>query len=115
MEKDGLQMAGFEDSDEEVDTEKVATGTQSTVPSDRIVVFQSAHLAYFDRTTAQHHTVPLLDFEYESSMLKESLAYPHEVGAGIQVVFENATIDRFPRLLCTCCQPNHAYVVLWTP
>mmetsp|Transcript_37350 Transcript_37350/g.57949 ORF Transcript_37350/g.57949 Transcript_37350/m.57949 type:complete len:1510 (+) Transcript_37350:109-4638(+) len=63
---------------------------------DRLAIFQSAPLAYFDRTTTDHHEVPILDFDYEAAVLKEALTDPGALGgADIELLFENATTDRF--------------------
>ncbi|KAG7359458.1 leucine rich repeat LRR-containing protein [Nitzschia inconspicua] len=105
LENDGLQMAGFDDSDEEGYSDEALPQTLASQRSDRIVIFQSAPLAYFDRATTQHHEVPLLDFEYESSKLKEALANPDEVGANIELVFQNATSDRFQDFFARAVSP----------
>jgi hypothetical protein len=64
-------------------------------PVDRLTVFQSAPLAYFNRNTTEHHAVPLLDFDYEARCLTEALGDVNDLGAKIELEFENATTDRF--------------------
>jgi hypothetical protein len=66
--------------------------------SDRLVVFQAAPLAYFDRKSMQHHGVPLLDFGHEAEAIKEVFAANHQNSSGtnrIEVVFETATQHNF--------------------
>ena len=58
---------------------------------DRIVVFQSAPLAYFDRKSMQHHGLPLLDFESEARCLMKVLGDDDNDGGHIEVAFLNAT------------------------
>ena len=65
------------------------------LPTDRVTVFQSCPLAYFNRQSQEHHAVSLIDFEYESRNLKEALEDDIGLGAKIEVEFENATSDRF--------------------
>jgi hypothetical protein len=43
-------------------------------PFDRLTVFQSALLAYFDRESGVHKAIPPLDFKHESSIIKESVS-----------------------------------------
>jgi O-acetyl-ADP-ribose deacetylase (regulator of RNase III) len=62
-------------------------------PFDRLTVFQSAPLAYFDRESGVHKAIPLLDFKHESSIIKESVS--QILGGKIEVHIETATIDRF--------------------
>ena len=70
--------------------------TMGSSAVDRIAVFQSAPLAYFDRSTTDHHEVPILDFDYEAGVLKEALEGTEALGGGdIEIFFENATSDRF--------------------
>jgi hypothetical protein len=117
---DGLLMKDFDDDNGDDDvlggSNKVGNNTEVSVapaevitptaqdcvpvhskglPTDRVVVFQSAPLAYFDRKTTQHHEVPLIDFEYESTALKEALADSEAIGADIELLFQTATSDRF--------------------
>jgi len=73
--------------------QKLAKRLSFDLPADRITVYQSAPLAYFDRKTSEHHGVPLLDFEYEGRALKEALADKEALGADIELAFENATSD----------------------
>jgi len=66
---------------------------KSQMPSDRLVVFQSAPLAYFDRKSMQHHGVPLLDFGYEAEAIRGIFA---DAGnKSVEVVFETATQNNF--------------------
>ena len=67
----------------------------ASFPVDRLTVFQSAPLAYFNRLTTEHHAVPLLDFDYEARCLTEALGDVNGLGAKIELEFENATTDRF--------------------
>ena len=64
-------------------------------PTDRLTVFQSCPLAFFDRKSQEHHAVSLIDFEFEARSLKEALEDDVTLGAKIEVEFENATSDRF--------------------
>jgi hypothetical protein len=69
--------------------------SSANFPVDRLTVFQSAPLAYFNRLTTEHHAVPLLDFDYEARCLTEALGDDSGLEAKIELEFENATTDRF--------------------
>ena len=90
-----LQMPDVDIEPETVTVEEVTPKPTDSFPADRVTVFQSAPLAYFDRKTTEHHDIPILDFEYEARSLKEAFADKHAVGADIEIAFENATTDRF--------------------
>jgi O-acetyl-ADP-ribose deacetylase (regulator of RNase III) len=66
---------------------------ESSTPFDRITVFQSAPLAYFDRETSRHVGIPIYDYAYEGKLIQNALA--QTIGATIEVSFEPATMDRF--------------------
>ena len=72
--------------------------------ADRLVVFQSAPLAYFDRKTMQHHGVPLLDFGCEADALRQVFGDDNGKGA-VEVVFETATQNNF----------SNAFAKSWSP
>ena len=75
--------------------ESSSNGTsQKQQPVDRLVVFQSAPLAYFDRKTMQHHGVPLLDFGHEAEALRGAFAKESAKGS-VEIVFETATQNNF--------------------
>jgi Ran GTPase-activating protein (RanGAP) involved in mRNA processing and transport len=65
----------------------------SSPPFDRLTVFQSSPLAYFDREASMHHPIPFHDFQHEVNILDAALA--SAIGAKIDVVHETATNDRF--------------------
>jgi Ran GTPase-activating protein (RanGAP) involved in mRNA processing and transport len=94
-ELDNLKMPDIDD-----DNEEAAPPTSLEDPGlgsfgeDRLTVFQSAPLAYFDRKTTEHHAVPLLDFEYEATEIKESLKDSKALGGKVNLEFETATSDR---------------------
>ena len=69
----------------------------SSPPFDRLTVFQSSPLAYFDRESSIHHPIPYHDFQHEANILEASLA--SAIGAKIDVVHETATNDRFTTFL----------------
>jgi Ran GTPase-activating protein (RanGAP) involved in mRNA processing and transport len=92
--------------DPQEDSVKYSGGTESSAPHipiedqedrpppfDRLTVFQSSPLAYFDREASMHHPIPFHDFEHEANIIEASLA--SAVGAKIDVVHETATNDRF--------------------
>jgi hypothetical protein len=66
-----------------------------TLPLDRLTIFQSAPLAYFDRDTAEHHAVPIFDFEYEVTAIADALSNKEEIGGDIELNVENVTAGRF--------------------
>jgi len=76
-------------------------------PTDRLTVLQSAPLAYFNRATNEHHAVPLMDFEYERSVLKESLEDKEdELGSNIEVKFQtSATVQSMQKFFSTAPSP----------
>lgn len=85
--------------------ESSSKGTsQKQQPVDRLVVFQSAPLAYFDRKTMQHHGVPLLDFGHEAEALRSAFVKESAKGS-VEVVFETATQNNL----------NNAFGKSWSP
>ena len=97
---------------------KIASSTSSnpnsstTVPrkTDRLVVFQAAPLAYFDRKSMEHHGVPLLDFGHEAEAIQEAFASSnHPTIASktnhIEVVFETATQNNFHNFFAKSWSP----------
>jgi len=77
----------------------MSASLSADTPLDRLVVFQAAPLAYFDRKSMQHHGVPLLNFSQEADALKDMFArddFASDDNNGtVQVVFETATQDNF--------------------
>ena len=69
------------------------TMVESSTPFDRLTVFQSAPLAFFDRETSKHNPIPLYDYAFEADLIQDSLS--KTIGAKIEVNFEPATIDGF--------------------
>lgn len=61
---------------------------------DRIMVFQSAPLAFFNRDTTLHHAVPLHDFDYERHAMKKALEAADKLGAKIELEVEAGHSDR---------------------
>ena len=61
---------------------------------DRVMVFQSAPLAYFNRETSLHHAVPLHDFEHERHALSKALESAEKLGATIDLEIEPGYPDR---------------------
>ncbi|KAL3915322.1 MAG: hypothetical protein SGILL_005710, partial [Bacillariaceae sp.] len=105
IEDDGLQMAGFDETETEADDEGPEIVAASKLQSDRLVVFQSAPLAYFDRKTTQHHEIPILDFQHESSSLVDALEDKDALGADIEVIVQNATSDKFQDFFARAVSP----------
>ena len=70
---------------------------------DRLVVFQATPLVYQDDADGdvggELHPLPPLDHEYERQLLSESLKEAEEIGAHFDIVFENATTERFSAFL----------------
>ena len=62
-------------------------------PMDRLVVFQSAPLTFFDRQSSLHRAIPLLDHDYETESLRETF-YGITEGE-IEYVVQTATMNRF--------------------
>ena len=96
-EADQLQMPDVESDNEQEEGEAVSDTFESDSTGfgeDRLTVFQSAPLAYFDKTTTEHRAVPLLDFEYEAREIKETLRNSKALGGKVHVDFETATSDR---------------------
>jgi hypothetical protein len=93
------------------DDQIIAIDSQTTIidkgatsygaPHDRLVVFQSAPLAYFDRKTMQHHGVPLLDFESEAQCLRETFARHRN----LDVVLETATQNNLNNFFAKSVSP----------
>mmetsp|Transcript_32118 Transcript_32118/g.78045 ORF Transcript_32118/g.78045 Transcript_32118/m.78045 type:complete len:1482 (+) Transcript_32118:260-4705(+) len=65
------------------------------LPIDRLTVFQSTPLAYFDRKTSEHLAIPIFDFKYEADAIEDALADPEVLGGAIQLNVENVTAGRF--------------------
>ncbi|CAJ1954740.1 unnamed protein product [Cylindrotheca closterium] len=65
------------------------------LPIDRLTVFQSAPLAYFDRKTSEHIAIPIFDFQYEADAIEDALANPEALGGVIELNVENVTAGRF--------------------
>jgi len=63
-------------------------------PSYRLTLFQAAPLSFVDQKSGVRHNFPLLDFEYESRVLKQSLKDAERMGMCIEVEKEIATTDR---------------------
>lgn len=61
---------------------------------DRLTLFQAAPLSYVDHKTNERHQLPLLDFDYESRILKEALKDAENIGARVEIEHEIATTDR---------------------
>lgn len=61
---------------------------------DRVMVFQSAPLAFFNRDTTMHHAVPLHDFDYERHALIKAVEASDKLGATIELEIEPGFIDR---------------------
>jgi len=87
-----------------VNSERTASQKSQTY-SDRLVVFQSAPLAYFDRKSMQHHRVPLLDFRYEAEAIRGIFADAANTDSSVEVVFETATQHNF----------NNCFAKAWSP
>ena len=69
------------------------TIVESSTPFDRLTVFQSAPLAFFDRELSRHNPIPLYDYAFEGDLIQDALS--KTIGAKIEVNFEPATIDGF--------------------
>jgi hypothetical protein len=63
-------------------------------PTFRLTLFQAAPLSYLDHKKNERHTFPLLDFEYESNVLQQSLRDAEVTGSRIEIEHEIATTDR---------------------
>lgn len=72
-----------------------AVEAPKVLPQDRLTVFQSAPLAYFDRALSEHHAVPIFDFEYEADAIDEALDDKEALGGVIHLNVENVTAGRF--------------------
>jgi hypothetical protein len=87
---------------------------------DRLALFQSAPLGYVDEKTNTQHTIPLLDFDYEACVLKQSLRDAERIGAKIEIEIHAATTDRFSaffaqggsRVLHISCHGHPDYLAL---
>eukprot|EP00980_Cylindrotheca_fusiformis_P021714 scaffold8535_cov132-Cylindrotheca_fusiformis.AAC.22 len=66
-------------------------------PLDRLTVFQSFPLAYFDQDATAHRPIPLHDYREEEGQLIQSLSYA--VDATIEVSFKTATPTNFTQFL----------------
>ncbi|KAL3928890.1 MAG: hypothetical protein SGBAC_012449 [Bacillariaceae sp.] len=62
---------------------------------DRIMVFQAAPLAYFNRNSSLHHAVPLHEFGHEVNILRHVAKDAGKVNAEIEVEAQPATLDNF--------------------
>jgi Leucine-rich repeat (LRR) protein/O-acetyl-ADP-ribose deacetylase (regulator of RNase III) len=61
---------------------------------DRVMVFQSAPLAYFNRETTLHHAVPLRDFDYERHAITKAVESAEKFGAKIELEIEAGHTER---------------------
>lgn len=61
---------------------------------DRLTVFQSGPLAYFNRISSVHHSVPLKDFDHETAVLKHALQEAEKLEANIELEVEPGHPDR---------------------
>ncbi len=61
---------------------------------DRVMVFQSAPLAFFNRDTALHQAVPIHDFDYERHAIKKAVEVAEKLAATIELEIEPGHIDR---------------------
>ena len=61
---------------------------------DRLMVFQSAPLAYFNRETSLYLNVPLQNFDHERTVLKNSVKEAERFEATIQVEVEAGKLGR---------------------
>mmetsp|Transcript_9746 Transcript_9746/g.22926 ORF Transcript_9746/g.22926 Transcript_9746/m.22926 type:complete len:1441 (-) Transcript_9746:184-4506(-) len=66
---------------------------------DRIMVFQAAPLAYFNRNSSLHHAVPLHEFGHEVNILRHVAKDAGKVDAEIEVEAQPATLDNFRMFL----------------
>lgn len=89
-------------------------------PTYRLTLFQAAPLSYFDRNTNGRHLFPILDFEYESRVLKQALKDAETMGTLIEIEHEIATTDRLSaffaqggrRLLHLSCHGHPKWLAL---
>jgi hypothetical protein len=70
---------------------------ESNLPLDRLTVFQSSPLAYFDKNSSSHRRIPLQDYREEEFLLTQSLSYAVE--STIEVSFKVATPTAFSLFL----------------
>lgn len=61
---------------------------------DRVTVFQSAPLTYFNRATNMHHGVPLHDYDYERYGLKKSMEAAEKAGTTVELEIEPGYIEK---------------------
>lgn len=78
-----------------VEAEEEPAKEETELPTDRLTVFQSAPLAYFDRKTSEHHAIPIFDFAYEADAIEDALADHQAIGGVIELNVENVTAGRF--------------------
>jgi O-acetyl-ADP-ribose deacetylase (regulator of RNase III) len=65
------------------------------VAMDRLMVFQSAPLAYFNEETSMHQPFPLHDFDHEKVAIHNALEGALKVGRTIEMEVEPAMVDTF--------------------
>ncbi|KAG7373277.1 leucine rich repeat LRR-containing protein [Nitzschia inconspicua] len=68
---------------------------------DRLTVFQSAPLAYFDKETGLHHAFPLHDFDYEKVIIQHALEGALKLDRTIELEVEAATVDTFKTFIAS--------------
>eukprot|EP00980_Cylindrotheca_fusiformis_P019269 scaffold6589_cov123-Cylindrotheca_fusiformis.AAC.5 len=90
-----IEASRHEPSTEAGAADGEATAVPKDLPQDRLTVFQSAPLAFFDRTSSEHHAVPIFDFEYEADAIDDALADKDDLGGVIHLNVENVTAGRF--------------------
>jgi hypothetical protein len=66
---------------------------------DRLTIFQSAPLAYFNRETSLHHAFPLHDFDHEKVIIQHALEGSLKLDRTIELEVEPATVDSFKAYL----------------
>ncbi|KAL3921410.1 MAG: hypothetical protein SGILL_002760 [Bacillariaceae sp.] len=85
-----------------------------------LTVFQSAPLAYVHPNSRRKYSFPLIDFDYESQLLTQSLGDTNRIGTKVRVETEIATVDRLSsffalggrKVLHLSCHGHPEYLLL---
>jgi len=90
------------------------------LPLDRLTIFQSAPLTYFDKIAGAHRGIPLIDYREEEMVVTQSLS--HSVDSTIEVSIKTATPanlssflqEKDNRVLHFSCHGHRDYIPLET-
>ena len=77
----------------------VVNGVGATTTMDRLTIFQSAPLAYFEKASNLHKGIPLQDFRHEASMITKALSHTTRTGSSIEVAVRMASVGEFSKFL----------------